>query len=161
MNGPGPPTSLPLRLLVIVGGGALLLAMAVDAIAVSGRHLGTPLLGSIEMVQVSVLVSAAIAMIIATISGTHAVVHLIVDRLSPGRRRFILAVNALLSAILFVAFLVGALWLAAETWSAYEESEVLRIPFLPLRITLVLSCAALAVIFLLQAIRGEGQNGES
>ena len=161
MNEPRPPVSLPMRLLVIVGGGALLFAMAVDAIAVSGRHLGTPLLGSIEMVQVSVLVSAALAMIIATISGTHAVVHLVVDRVGPRRRRLMLAANAFLSALLFAAFLVGAFWLAGELWNAHEESEVLRIPFRPLRIILVVSCAALAVIFLLQAIKGEGQDGES
>lgn len=161
MNEPRPQTSLPMRLLVIVGGGALLLAMSVDAIAVSGRHLGTPLLGSIEMVQVSVLVSASMAMIIATVSGTHAVVHLIVDRVGPRRRRLMLAANAFLSAVLFLAFLAGAFWLASEYWTDHEESEVLRIPFRPLRIVIVLSCAALAVIFLLQAIRGEGQDGES
>jgi TRAP-type C4-dicarboxylate transport system permease small subunit len=160
MNEP-PKPPLAMRLLVIVGGGALLLAMATDAIAVSGRHLGWPLLGSIELVQASVLVSAAMAMIVATIARTHAVVHLIVDRVGPRRRRLMLAANALLSALLFVAFLVAATWLAAGLWTGHEESEVLRIPFRPLRITLVLSCAALAIIFLLQAIRGEGSDGQS
>ena len=160
MNGQ-PRPSLAGRLIVIVGGGALLLAMAVDAIAVAGRHIGWPLLGSIELVQASVLVSAALAMIVATLARTHAVVHLIVDRLSARRRRQMLAVNALLSALLFFAFLVGAAWLAWEYWSHHEQSEVLRIPFRPLRVVVVLSCAALAVIFLRQAIRGEAEHGQS
>jgi TRAP-type C4-dicarboxylate transport system permease small subunit len=156
---PRPP--LPLRLLVVIGGGALLFAMAVDAIAVAGRHLGLPLLGSIELVQASVLVSAAMAMIVATIARTHAVVHLLVDRMSERRRRQMLSINALLSAVLFAAFLAGSAWLCWEIWSHHEQSEVLRIPFRPLRVTLVLSCAALAAIFLHQAIKGEGKDGQS
>jgi TRAP-type C4-dicarboxylate transport system permease small subunit len=156
-----PPPSPVVRLLVIIGGGALLLAMAVDAIAVAGRHLGMPLLGSIELVQASVLVSAAMAMIVATLAHTHAVVHLVVDRVSQLRRRQMLWVNALLSAVLFLAFLVGAAWLCLEMWSHHEQSDVLRIPFRPLRITLVLSCAALAAIFFHQAIKGEGSDGQS
>ncbi len=156
-----PRRSLALRLLVILGGGALLFAMAVDAIAVAGRHLGWPLLGSIELVQASVLVSAAMAMIVATIGRTHAVVHLLVDRASPRRRGQMLRVNGLLSALLFAAFLAGSAWLCWEMWSHHEQSDVLRIPFRPLRITLVLSCAALAAIFLHQALKGEGKDGQS
>ena len=156
-----PTTSLVVRFLVILGGGALLFAMAVDAIAVAGRHLGLPLLGSIELVQASVLVSAAMAMIVATIGRTHAVVHLVVDRVSRVRRRQMLWVNALLSALLFGAFLVGSAWLCWEMWSHYEQSDVLRVPFRPLRVTLVLSCAALAAIFFYQAIKGEGSDGHS
>lgn len=156
-----PPPSLFIRFLVILGGGALLFAMAVDAIAVAGRHLGLPLLGSIELVQASVLVSAAMAMIVATISRTHAVVHLVVDRVTSQRRRQMLSANALLSAVLFIALLTGSGWLCWEMWFHHEQSDVLRIPFRPLRITLVLSCAALAFIFLLQAIKGEGSDGQS
>lgn len=156
-----PRPSLVFRLLVILGGGALLLAMAVDAIAVVGRHSGLPLLGSIELVQASVLVSAAMAMIVATIGRTHAVVHLVVDRVSQLRRRQILWINALLSATLFLAFLAGSAWLCWEMWFHHEQSDVLRIPFRPLRVTLVLSCAALAAIFLHQAIKGEGSDGHS
>lgn len=156
-----PPPPPAIRFLVILGGGALLFAMAVDAVAVAGRHLGLPLLGSIELVQASVLVSAAMAMIVATISRTHAVVHLVVDRVSRRRRRQMLSINALLSAILFIAFLIGTGWLCWEMWSHHEQSDVLRIPFRPLRVTLVLSCAALASIFLFQAIKGEGKDGQS
>ena len=153
-------TRLPTRLLVVVGGGALLLAMAVDAIAVVGRHSGLPLLGSIELVQACVLVSAAAALTLATLAGTHAVVHLVVDRVSPRIRQSMLALNSLLSALLFLTFFAGEAWLAWEFWEHYEQSEVLRIPFRPLRIILVLACAALAVIFLRQAF-GKARDGQS
>ncbi len=58
--------------LVIVGGGALLAAMAIDGLAVIGRHVGWPLLGSIEAVQAAVLVSGCVALLVATRARRHA-----------------------------------------------------------------------------------------
>ncbi|MBN2320552.1 MAG: hypothetical protein JXR49_15850, partial [Acidobacteria bacterium] len=41
--------------LFYLGGIALLFAMAVDTLAVAGRHIGMPLPGSIELVQAAIL----------------------------------------------------------------------------------------------------------
>jgi hypothetical protein len=55
------------RALVWLAGGALLVAMATDTMAMLGRHLRLPLLGSIEIVQAAVLVAASGALLLATI----------------------------------------------------------------------------------------------
>ena len=81
-----PSTPVLQRVLVAIGGTALLIAMSVDALAVVGRHSGLPFLGSIEIVQAAVLISGASAMLIATLAGVHARVHLLVDRLWPHLR---------------------------------------------------------------------------
>lgn len=144
------PTHGP-RWLVLIGGGALLLAMAADFIAVIGRHTGMPLLGSIELVQASVLVSACVAMVVATLARCHAVVHLLVDRTAPPLRTWLIRANRLFSALMFLALFAGSLWIAADMWGGHEESEILRIPFAPLHLVAILSCLGVAGLFLRQA----------
>ncbi|WP_129793819.1 TRAP transporter small permease [Sphingosinicella sp. CPCC 101087] len=144
-----------MRILVVVGGGALLLAMATDAIAVLGRHSGFPLLGSIEIVQASVVIAAIAAMVVASVARTHATVHLVTDRASPRLRRWLVGIGQALGALLFVGLLIGSGWIAADLWNAHEESEVIGIPYRPLRLLVLSGCAALVVIFLVQAVRRE------
>lgn len=143
---PGPA----LRILSVVGGGALLFAMAVDVVSVIGRHLRMPLLGSIELVQAAVVVSAGAALIVATAARSHAVVHLLVDRLG-ARRGIALRLSAALSALFFALLAIGSAWVAIEMAGGHEESELLHIPYAPLRLILVAACIAVACLFAIQA----------
>ena len=141
------------RVLVLIGGTALLLAMGVDAIAVVGRHIGVPLLGSIEIVQAAVLVSGATALLIATLARVHARVHLLVDRVSERPRAALERCGVACAALLYAALLVGSVWIARDLWHAQEESELLRVPYAPLRIYAAMAAAAVSVTFLVQALR--------
>lgn len=146
------PHPLAVRLLVIIGGGALLGAMATDFFAVIGRHIGWPLLGSIELVQACVLVSASAAIVAATLAHSHAVVHLLIDRAGPVLRAALLRSNRLLSSLFFIAIVTGSIWIAADMWHGHEQSELLGIPLAPLRIISIGSSIATALIFLRQAL---------
>ena len=151
--------SAPLRLIIWTGGLALLAATAIDTFAVIGRHVGLPVPGSIEMMQAVVLVSGVIAMLVATIENAHARVKLVVDRLSPARRAVADRLSNLLTLLFFAALLAGSSWIAWDLRDAYEQSELLGIPWLALRIiaglVLLATCAVLAV----RVIRGSGQSG--
>lgn len=138
------------RPLLWIGGGALLFAMATDAIAVVGRHIGMPLLGSIELVQGAVLIAGTVAMIIATLLRTHASVHVLMDRISPALRTVLFKVNRLVAALYFLALLTGSTWIAADLWTGDEASELLGVPYRPLRIILALGLAVIALLFLRQ-----------
>lgn len=120
--------------LIWIGGVALLIACATDVLAVIGRHVGVPVRGSIEIVQACVLVAGGIALIIATQVGSHARVHIVVDRISEVWRRRINRASALLGALFIVASLIGCLWLASDLWNSQEVSELLGIPYRALRI---------------------------
>ncbi len=139
--------------LFFVGALALLTAMMVDALAVAGRHLGFPLLGSIELVQAAILVTSSAALVSATLARKHATVHLLIDRLGPRTRAVIERINALLSAVFFLALAAGSIWIARDVWYGHEESELLRIPFAPLRIVSIAAVLSSVVIVLLQAVR--------
>nr|PZN67945.1 MAG: hypothetical protein DIU62_05650 [Pseudomonadota bacterium] len=144
-------------LLVWVAGGALLLAMVVDTLAMFGRQVRFPLPGSIELVQAAVLFAACGSLVVATRAAAHARVHLLLDRATGGTRRVMQFVNAVASALVYLALLAGSLWIAADLWGAQEESEIWHLPYRPLRIAAVLTTAWL----LLLALRGLLRPGET
>ena len=136
--------------LVWIAGGGLLVAMVVDTLAMFGRALQLPLIGSIEIVQAVVLFAASGALIITTFDRAHARVSLVLNRLpSRWRDRFEI-LHSVAAALFFAALLTGSLWIAWDLWGGHEESEILLIPYRPLRIAVVLALAALLVMALLR-----------
>ena len=151
--------SLPLRLIIWTGGLALLAATAIDTFAVIGRHVGLPVPGSIEMMQAVVLVSGVIAMLVATIENAHARVKLVVDRISPARRAVADRLSNLLTLLFFAALLAGSSWIAWDLRDAYEQSELLGIPWLALRVIAGMVLLATCAVLALRVIRGSGRSG--
>lgn len=141
-------------LLVWIAGGALLVAVAVDSLAMIGRQIRFPLLGSIEIVEAVVLFAAGGGLIIATLDGAHARVNLLLERLPEVSRERIMKLHALAAALLFAALLAGTVWIAADLWDGHEESELLGIPYRPLRIAAALTLAVLLLLSLVRLVRG-------
>jgi TRAP-type C4-dicarboxylate transport system permease small subunit len=151
------PKSSPRGLQALVfylGGAALLFAMAADAIAVLGRHIRIPLLGSIELVQAAMLAASSAAIVSATLAEKHAVVHLLIDRVPPRARSAMQRVHSALCAIFFLALTAGSIWIAFDLRGSYEQSEVLNLPVAPLRIVSIAAVFAVALIYLRRAIKG-------
>lgn len=132
--------------LVWISGGALLGAVAVDALAMVGRQVQVPLVGSIEIVEALVLFAAGGALIIATLDGAHARVNLVLKRIPALWRERLKTLHALTAVALFAALLAGTLWITADLWRGNEESELLHIPYKPLRIATSASLAALLAL---------------
>lgn len=144
--------------LFYVGATGLLSVMVIEAIAVMGRHLRMPLLGALEMAQASIVPAACASMVIASLAGTHAVVHLVTERMPDHLREWMSRVSALLAAVYFTGLFVGVTWLTLEFWDSFEETDVLHIPFRPLRLLVSVCAGALAVIFLGRALRIGGRR---
>jgi len=145
----------PRGVLFYVGAAGLLSVMAIEAVAVAGRHLRTPLLGALEMAQAAIVPAACASMVIASLAGAHATVHLLTERLPQHVRAGMARASALLAALFFTALAVSAGWLTAEFWNSFEQTDVLRIPFRPLRVLVTLCAGTLAIIFFVRALRGE------
>jgi TRAP-type C4-dicarboxylate transport system permease small subunit len=154
---PDPPTPSAPPVATIwlyrLGGFALLFAMATDAVAVLGRHLGIPLLGSIEMVQAAMLVASSTAVVAATLAEKHAVVHLLVGRLRPATQGKLARLHSLLCCVFFAALTYGSVWIALDLHGGHEESELLHIPYAPLRVICILAMLAVALIFVTRSRR--------
>jgi TRAP-type transport system small permease protein len=133
--------------LFYVGAAGLLSAMLADAVAVVGRHVGKPLLGSIELVQASILIASSAAILSATVADKHAVVHLLIDRLPPRVSAVMARINAVLCAAFFAALALGSGWIASDMRGSHEVSEILGIPFGPLRVVSILAVAGAACVY--------------
>lgn len=133
--------------LFYIGAGGLMLAMGVETIAVFGRHVGVPLLGALEIIQACILLMASTAMLSATLNRGHASVTLLTGRLSERSQRYLRVFSHLLATLFFVALAAGALWLGIDTWNDHEQSELLQIPFRPLRIISWVAAGAIAAVF--------------
>jgi TRAP-type C4-dicarboxylate transport system permease small subunit len=126
-------------------GGALLVAMVTDTLAMLGRAVHVPLLGAIEVVQTAVLFASAGGLVVAALDSAHARVHLLVSRLPAGVRDALARLHAAASAVLYLALLAGSAWIASDLWNGHEESELLLIPYRPLRVALIGALAVLLV----------------
>jgi len=155
MSGKVPEQSRFYRALVVIGGFALLAATAIDVVAVLGRMTRVPLLGSIELVQVVVGVSGVLARLVATLHKRHARVLIIYNRLGTRGVAVVSRFNACCGVLFYLGLLAGSMWLLADFWSSFEESELWRIPYRPLRIVICVVLAATSSVFLWQAWRGD------
>jgi TRAP-type C4-dicarboxylate transport system permease small subunit len=134
-----------------IGSAGLLIATAADAIAVAGRHTGFHLLGSIEVVQASVVLIASSAMVAATIVGAHASVHILTERLRPATAQRLARGAALLGALLFLLVAAGSIWVASDLWSGFEQTELLGIKLRWLRILWIAAALLIVGLFLRSA----------
>jgi len=142
----------------MLGATGLGLAAASDGIAVAGRHLGLHLLGSIEITQGAIVLLGAGGMLYATLEGHHASVHMVTQRLSPVASARLARVMAGISALVFLAIAVGSLWLGAEMWSGFEQTELLHIPIRWLRALWEIVALAIAALFARQAVVAHGEQ---
>ena len=142
--------------IIWIGGIALLAATAVDTLAVIGRQVGLPLRGSIELVQVAVLIAGSLALIAATAANQHARVHLLIDRMRAGRRGAELG-SDLLTVLFFACLLAGSLWLSLDLWNSHEMSEIVGVPWRWLRLFANLCLLGVIALVLGRMVRGRGR----
>jgi len=143
----------PARLTFVLGAVALLTAMVTDTVAVAGRHLGAPLLGSIEIVQTAMSIAGSSSIVGATLMGFHASIHVLTDRVSPSARLLLLVMANLLAAIFFAILSFGCAWIAWDLHDGQELTELLSLPLLPFRIFVSCAFAVTGAAFAWRACR--------
>jgi TRAP-type C4-dicarboxylate transport system permease small subunit len=132
---------------VVIGGVPLLAAMFTEFLAVVARNTGWNIVGSIEFVQAMVLLSSCGAIVLATLSRSHAKVTVISRRITGRSGSALRLVIALGASTFFLALAAGSAWIAMDMWGAAEQSELLAIPYLPLRCVAALATFVVAVIY--------------
>lgn len=127
---PRPRSNAPL---VWVGAIGLVTSMLVGTASVLARHLGIALAGDIEIMRAAILVTASVALLTATLAYRHASVHLLTDRLPASIGAPLLRAGTLLALLFFLAVASGLAWIMLDLRQAQEQSDILHIPYAPLR----------------------------
>jgi TRAP-type C4-dicarboxylate transport system permease small subunit len=143
------------RVSFVLGAVGLLGAMLIDASAVVGRHLGVPLLGSIELVESCVVWMASASLVGTTLGRGHASVHILTQQLSAAGRARMQRVSDGLSAVFFAALALGSIVVARDLWGGDERTELLGLPLAPLRVLWCASASGIVALFIAAAVRGE------
>ena len=141
--------------LFYIGATGLLSMMVVETAAVLGRHIGVPVTGALEIAQATIVFAACAAMLVATLQGAHAAVHMLTDRMPQAMQRQVFRAGAVLAGLFFAALCAGSAWLSFEYWNSFEQTEVLHIPFRPLRAVVTLAAALVSLAFFHRAMRVE------
>lgn len=136
-----------------LGSVGLLVATGADSLAVLGRHTGFHLLGSIEIVQSAVVLIASSAMVVATLVGSHAAVHIVTERLRTATRQRLAIIAAAISALTFAILAAGSIWLLADLWDGYEQTELLAIPLRWLRLLWIVASLFIVALLVRDAAR--------
>jgi TRAP-type C4-dicarboxylate transport system permease small subunit len=158
MDAVRPPSERKRGLLFYAGAAGLLGVMLVETAAVIGRHVGAPLTGALELVQAAIVPAACASILMATLHNAHATVHLLTARLPESARRRMAAAGSALAAVFFAALCAGAVWLTIEYWHSFEQTEVLHIPFRPIRVLIALSAFVLTLACARRARRQEERS---
>jgi TRAP-type C4-dicarboxylate transport system permease small subunit len=99
------------------------------------------------------LIAGSASIVASTLARKHASVHLLTGRL-PSRARATLArCSSALGALFFAALAVGAVWIAADEWHGHEQSELLGLPYAPLRIVSIAALLGAAGLLAYQTLR--------
>jgi hypothetical protein len=66
-------------------------------------------------------------------------------------------IHSALCAIFFLALAAGSIWIAIDLRGSYEQSELLQIPYAPLRLISIASVLAVALVYLKRVVKGRSR----
>jgi len=130
----------------MLGCAALVMSTLLIVISVIGRHTEIPLPGSVEMVEILIVIIGSTALLAATFDNTHASAKLFTNRLSPQMKIAVEKIGLLMGALFVIALLIGTLWIVVDYWSAHEATHLLGIPVIPFRLLFALALLFMAWI---------------
>ncbi|CAN5339252.1 hypothetical protein BH09PSE4_BH09PSE4_02060 [soil metagenome] len=136
-----------------IGSAGLLLAMAADAVAVLGRHIGFTLPGSIEAFQMCAVVALSVSILLASLTDRQAAVDLLIGRASPRARHVLFLTGRFALVVTFALLCAGSIWVSTDLWPTREMTEVLAIPLRPFRLVWIACSGAVAVHFAIELMR--------
>jgi TRAP-type transport system small permease protein len=140
-----------LRLLALVGGGILLLVMAVTVVDVVMRYVfNAPLASAWEFTEFSMTLIVFLGIPYCGWTGGHIAVDLLEKWLDRPGLRFLPALIAFTGALLFALVAYRA---TLETLATIQQvSNMLRWPHYPFRFTAAFGSAMFAIVLLIQGV---------
>lgn len=112
-----------------------------------------PILGCTEIAEHMMVVLSFLAIAYAAIEGIHVRVELLVKRLRKKAQALFAIIGFLLSLVLCIPLTLVYIPEAISVKNFGEESEVLAIPAFPFYVVVIIGCALLTVVVIIELIK--------
>lgn len=137
------------RIMEILAGAALIIAAVIVVINILlGKLTGTPLKGTYEMVGLCCCVMASMAIPMATLTGGHVSVDIVVASLKPKAQMALDIFGKAVDCCVGVVLTCVCYRFALKMLSTQETTATLNLPVWPFRFLWMLGCALVAIFSL-------------
>lgn len=141
-------TQSAVKFAAILGCTALLIATALIVASVIGRHLSIAIPGSVEMVEILIVIIGSTSLLVATFKQSHASARLFIDRLNPTWKTRVEKMGFAMGAVFTTCLLIGTLWIVKDYWSTHEATHLLLIPVIPFRLLFAFTLLVITLLLI-------------
>lgn len=140
-------------LLAWFAGAVLVALMLITVVDVAGRYFfNSPLTGTIDLTQMSVVAMVYLGMAYTTYQGSHAVISVLYDRLPETAARVLDRIINASAAALFAIIAWRTAANAIQIRDFGQSTQLLLLPLYPVYWVVVVGSVVTALVFLLQTI---------
>lgn len=140
------------RWLAVVAGAALTFMMLLTVADVTMRAMGRPIMGSYEVVSLTLGLVIGFAIPLVTLNKQHVYMDLLVNSL-PGRgRTAIITLTRIMNIVLFVLIGYALFLIGNEFRTSGEVSPTIKLPFYPMAYGIGICCFIQCFVFLYQIL---------
>ena len=141
------------RVLNIIGGAALTFMMLLTAADVLMRAGGRPIIGTYEIVALSLALVIGFTMPGVSLDRKHVYMEFLVEKLTPRRKAMLNTLTRLMAILLFVLIGYNLFSIANEFHLSGEVSPTIRIPFYPVAYGVGVCCFIQCLVFIFDIAR--------
>lgn len=147
-----------LKVVETLGIVALAAMIVLITVSVIGRHIKIPVPGSVEIVEMLIVIVASTGILFSTVHKSHAAAKLFVERLPKNIANVFERIGYFIGAFLMVIITLGSLGLLFDVWSLHEETHLLKIPIVPFRLFFIACTAMTAIVLIVYIFSNKNSN---
>jgi TRAP-type C4-dicarboxylate transport system permease small subunit len=141
------------KILNLIGGVALSLMMFLTVSDVIMRSLGYPILGTYEIVSLTLAIVIGFTIPVVSLDRGHVYMEILLDKMSGNGRAVMITFTRLLCIILFFIIGYNLFRVGNEFHASGEVSSTLKIPFFPMAYGVGICCFIECLVFVSDIIR--------
>ncbi|MGD9818260.1 MAG: TRAP transporter small permease [Desulfomonilaceae bacterium] len=147
--------------LFVIAGFALVIMMLVTLVDVTMRSLGSPIMGSVELISFCGALAIGLSIPYTTWTKGHILVDFAVQAMGQRLRKFTLSLTRIAGIVLFVIVAVNFILFGLDMMKSNQISGALKLPLYPIAFGLAVSCflqTATLICDLVKVLRGDAHE---
>jgi TRAP-type C4-dicarboxylate transport system permease small subunit len=147
--------------LFVIAGLALVIMMMVTLVDVTMRSLGSPIVGSVELISFCGALAIGLSIPYTTWTKGHILVDFVVESMGKRLKRVTLSVTRIAGIILFTVCAVNFVMFGLDMMKSNQVSGAFKLPLYPIAFGLAFSCflqTATLVCDLIKVVVGESHE---